>query len=96
MTTEPRPLDAAAFAIGHLRRITDPRERISAIRAFRAELARSSATVEALLVDTILELRALDTPATWQEIGDLLNVSAQRAYQLADRGTQPQPERTPR
>lgn len=76
-------LDAVGAVLTMLARVRDPRERIAAIRAVRAELAKHDERFDALLRDSILELRALDTPATWAEIGELLNVSQQRAHQLA-------------
>lgn len=81
--TNPTRLDAAGLVVEMLGKIKDPKERLAAIRAVRAELSRHDARLDELLRDSILELRALDTPATWSEIGELLNVSAQRAYQLA-------------
>lgn len=79
----PSRLDAVGAVLALLARVRDPRERIAAIRAVRAELARYDERFDDLTREAILELRALDTPATWAEIGDLLNVSQQRAYQLA-------------
>lgn len=79
----PTRLDAVGAAVSLLARVRDPRERIAAIERVRAELAAHAERLDHLRGETILELRSLDTPATWQEIGDLLNVSAQRAYQLA-------------
>lgn len=79
----PSRLDAVGAVLDALRRVADPRERIGAIRSVRAELHRYDARFDSLLRDAILELRALDAPATWAEIGDLLGVSQQRAYQLA-------------
>ena len=80
----PSRLDAVGAAVSLLARVRDPRERISAIERVRVELARHSASLDHLRGETILELRALDKPATWAEIGELLNVSHQRAYQLAE------------
>ena len=79
----PTRLDAVGAVLTMLARVRDPRERIAAIRAVRAELERHDERLDSLLREAILELRALDTPATWAEIGELLNVSQQRAYQLA-------------
>lgn len=79
----PNRLDAVGAVLTMLARVRDPRERIAAIRAVRAELERHDERLDSLLREAILELRALDTPATWAEIGELLNVSQQRAYQLA-------------
>lgn len=81
--TTPTRLDAVGFVVDMLARVKDPAERIRGIRAVRHELARHDSRLDELLRDAILELRALDTPATWQEIGELLDVSAQRAHQLA-------------
>jgi len=81
--TTPTRLDAVGLVVGMLARVQDPRERLAAIRSVRAELARHDARLDELLRDAILELRSLDSPATWQEIGELLTVSAQRAHQLA-------------
>ncbi len=79
----PSRLDAVGAVLSLLERVADPRERISAIRAVRAELTRHDQRLDQLLREAILELRALDSPATWAEIGELLDVSQQRAYQLA-------------
>lgn len=79
----PSRLDAVGAVLPMLARVKDPTERIAAIRAVRAELTRYDERLDALLREAILELRALDSPATWAEIGELLNVSQQRAYQLA-------------
>jgi len=88
-------LDAVGAVLSMLARVSDPRERIGAIRAVRAELAQHDERFDSLLRDSILELRALDTPATWAEIGDLLNVSQQRAYQLAAEHLQTTNRKTP-
>lgn len=79
----PSRLDAVGAVLTMLARVRDPRERIGAIRAVRAELTRHDQRLDDLLREAILELRALDSPATWSEIGELLEVSQQRAYQLA-------------
>lgn len=78
-----RQLDPVGHVLKMLARVDDPRERLGAIRAVRAELAEKKESFNELTRDTILELRALDSPATWQEIGDLLKISAQRAHQIA-------------
>lgn len=89
----PSRLDAVGAVLSMLARVRDPRERIGAIRAVRAELTRHDERLDALLREAILELRALDTPATWAEIGELLEVSQQRAYQLAAEYLQTQQDR---
>ncbi len=81
---EPRRLDALGFVLPALQKVSDPKERIRAIRAVRDELSTVDDRLSALLREAILEARALTPPPTWQEIGDLLDVSAQRAYQLAE------------
>ena len=84
MTTQPRPLGALAFVEGLLRRVPEPRERLTAIRLVRAELVDADDALRPLLAFTIRELRDLGTQ--WSEIGNLLDVSAQRAHQLAEIG----------
>jgi len=79
----PSRLDAVGAVLVMLARVKDPTERIRAIRAVRAELTRHDERLDQLLREAILELRAGDPPATWAEIGELLNISQQRAYQLA-------------
>lgn len=79
----PSRLDAVGAVLTLLARVKDPAERITAIRAVRAELARHDERLDVLIREAILELRAADSPATWAEIGELLDVSQQRAYQLA-------------
>ena len=79
----PSRLDAIGAAVSLLARVRDPRERLSAIEAVRNELDRHAGQLDDLRGETILELRSLDTPATWAEIGEILNLSQQRAYQLA-------------
>lgn len=79
---EPRRLDAVGAVLVMLRREPDATKRIRAIRAVRAELAGHDERFLELLRDSILDLRALDPPKTWAEIGDLLEVTGQRAYQL--------------
>jgi len=81
--TTPTLVDAVGAVVAMLAREKDPIARIRAIRAVRAELAEHDARFDGILRDTILELRAADPPATWNEIGELLDVSMQRAYQLA-------------
>lgn len=76
-------LDALGAAVTMLAEIADPRERLRSIRALRSELDRQTTPLDELIAATVLELRSLDTPATWQEIGDLLNLTAQRAHQIA-------------
>lgn len=83
MTTYAR-LDPIETAIGLLRKQEDPLARLPAIRALRAELAAHDERLDDLLRQTVLEARSQTPPATWAEIGALLNVSMQRAYQLAD------------
>lgn len=98
--TTPTRLDAVGAVVTMLERVRDPKERLAAIRAVRDELSRHDARLDELLRDSILELRALDTPATWQEIGEILHVSAQRAHQLAEQRlaerTTTTTERTPK
>lgn len=77
-----RPLDAVGAAITLLRRVADPRERLDAIQRVRSELVAQSVTLEDLLGSTIAECRAVTPPATWQEIGDILGVTSQRAHQI--------------
>jgi DNA-directed RNA polymerase sigma subunit (sigma70/sigma32) len=79
----PTRLDAVGAAVTLLARVRDPRERLAAIERVRAELSSHAERLDHLRGEAILELRSLDTPATFAEIGELLNVSAQRAYQLA-------------
>lgn len=81
----PRQLDALGAVVAMLARVPDPRERVRAILAVRAEVERQDDRLRDLLRDAVLELRALDRPATWQDIGELLNVSPQAAYQFAAR-----------
>jgi len=83
----PTRLQAVDAAIAALRRIPNPRLRIASIRRVTAELDEQSSALGDLLREAILELRAATPPATWQEIGDLLGVSAQRAFQLAEKTT---------
>lgn len=78
----PSRLDAVGAVISLLSRVRDPRERITAIEHVRVELTRHADRLDDLRGETILELRALDHPATWAEIGELLDVSQQRAYQI--------------
>ena len=80
--TEPRRLDAVGLVLDMLQRVADPTERIRAIRAVRAELSHHDERLVDLLRDAILELRAADPPATWAEVGELLEVTPQRAHQL--------------
>ena len=80
--SEPRRLDAVAAVVSMLQRVKNPSERIRAIRAVRAELARHADRLSDLLADALLALRAEDPPKTWAEIGELLDVTGQRAYQL--------------
>lgn len=84
MPTEPRRLDALGFALPLLAQVPDPLERIRAIRAVRDELTATDQRLGDLLAEAITEARELDPPATWHAIGDLLGVTAQRAYQLAN------------
>lgn len=81
---QPSRLDAVGAVVTLLARVADPCERIAAIQAVRAELERYDARFDELTREAILELRAADPPKTWAEIGDMLGVSPQRAYQLAD------------
>lgn len=84
--SEPRRLDAVGAVLVMLGKVRNPVERIRAIRAVRAELTTHDERLVDLLRDAILELRAEDPPRTWAEIGELLDVTGQRAYQLvADR-----------
>lgn len=89
----PARLDVVDAAVAALRRVSDPRARIVAIRTVSAELDRQTDGLAELLRESILELRADTPPATWAEIGDLLGVTPQRAFQLAE---QPTRKETPR
>ena len=80
----PSRLDAVGAVLTLLTRVKNPRERITAIRAVRAELTHYDQRFDSLTRDAILELRAQDVAATWAEIGELLNVTPHRAYQLAE------------
>lgn len=98
--TEPRRLDAVGAVLVMLGKVRDPAERIRAIRSVRAELSRHDERLVDLLRDSILELRALDPPPTWAEIGELLDVTGQRAYQLVaarfeQTSTNPTPKEQP-
>lgn len=83
MHTRPVKLDALRFAIDLLAKINDPAERIRSIRALREGLAREDDRLNTMTREAVLELRAADPPATWSEIGEILKVSTQRAYQMA-------------
>lgn len=93
MPTPTRSLDALAVAIAALRKVSDPRERVRAIRAVLAELRTEDARLTAELRDAILDLRAQTPPVTWAEIGELAGVTHQRAQQLA---APTNPDRNPR
>ena len=66
-----------AAAIGE----PDPGQRLRLLGEIHAETMDLSLSLRASKRAAIAELR--DRGATWHEIGDLLGVSAQRAYQLS-------------
>lgn len=96
--SDPMKLDALGVVLVMLRKVKDPAERIRAIRAVRAEVARYDARFDRLTRGAIEELRRHSPPATWAEIGALLGVTPQRAHQLArteDPETTPAESSTP-
>lgn len=82
MTTEPRLVDAVDFVIGLLRKQTDLNARARAILAVRAEVVAHTERFDALLGETIIEMRRLDSPPTFADIGAVLDLSAGRVHQL--------------
>lgn len=80
-------LDALGATVSLLRRVREPRARLRAIHLVREELTRPAGRLDSLLRETLLELRAETPPATWNELGEMLGVTAQRAHQLAASGT---------
>ena len=80
--TEPRLADAVGWAISKLRKITDLNERARAILAVRAEAVAHTDRFDALLGETIIEMRQLDPPPTFAELGEVLELSAGRVHQL--------------
>lgn len=95
MTTEPTPLDALGLAVGMLANIREPVERIRSVRALREGLGREDARLRRLMTDGFLELRAEDPPWTWEQIGELIGITAQRAQALAATGIRQHQERQP-
>lgn len=75
-------LDALGAVVSLLERVRDPAERIRAVRAVRAELAREDDRLRTIIVTAITELRAADPPATWDAIGTLFDASAQYAHKF--------------
>lgn len=63
--------------------VKDPRERLRKIRTLEEGLGKLLEEGRATKRATILELRSLDPRPTWDEIGELLGVSGQRAHELA-------------
>lgn len=63
--------------------VDDPVERLRKIRELEDGAATLGADLRAYKREAILELRRLDPPKTWPEIGELLGVTAQRAEQLS-------------
>ena len=76
-------VNAVGAAIAVLRKVRAPRERLRAIHLVREELTRRDGALDQLLGETLLELRADTPPATWAELGSILEVTPQRAHQLA-------------
>ena len=64
--------------------VDDPRERLRRLRVVRAEVVELEALVRRMTATAIRQIRETDPLATWQEIGDLLGVSLQRAHELAN------------
>lgn len=63
--------------------VDDPVERLRKIRELELGTSSLGEELRAYKREAILELRRLDPPRTWPEIGELLGVSAQRAEQLS-------------
>ena len=88
MSDSPKQADAVGYVISRLELVTDARERVRAILAVRQELrdeaARHQTRFDELLGLTLLELREADPPATFAELGILINLAPQRAHQLVE------------
>lgn len=79
-------MSALGAVLAMLRKVEDPLERLTAIRAVRAEVKDADDQFDRLARGAIHELRQRGW--TWKQIGDELAVSPQRAHQL---GTGPTP-----
>ena len=63
--------------------VADPSRRLRLLAEIHAETMALGLTLRARKRDAILELRSFPDRKTWEEIGELLGVSAQRAEQLS-------------
>lgn len=77
-----RRLDAVGVVLSLIGRVRDPRERLIALVAVRAEVRDHGELLAAEIRSTIVELRSADVPLL--EIAAILKVSTQRAHQLAN------------
>jgi len=80
--TEPRIVAAVDYIIAQLRQVPDLNERARAILAVRAEAVAHTDRFDSLLGETIIEMRQLDQPPTFAEIGEVLALTASRVHQL--------------
>lgn len=79
---EPGRLNLGAF-LAVVLHVDDPRERLRRLRVVRSEIGELEEQVGRMIRSAIREIRETDPLATWQQIGDLLGVSLQRAEQLS-------------
>lgn len=82
MTKTDRLLEDLLAEVVH---VQDPRERLRNLRRLEEGLGKLVEETRAVKRATILELRSLDPRPTWDEIGELLGVSGQRAHELANK-----------
>ena len=80
--TQPRLVDVVGFVLDKLGLIKDPRKRVPAILAVRAEVAQHAKRFDELLGATLLELRNTSPQPTFAELGELLGATAQHAHAL--------------
>ncbi len=76
-------LDPIAYVVDLLRRVDDPRERLRAIHLVRVEVTRRGGALDELMLATVAQLRQQDPPATWADVGALLDMTPQGAHKLA-------------
>lgn len=82
--------DPVPAVLTALAAVSDPLDRLRALRLIQAEQNRVDDRISAQVRTTILELRA-EPVHTWAVIGDVLGVSPQRAEQLSRARSEPGP-----
>ncbi len=76
-------VDPTSAVVDALAAVTDPVDRLRALRTLRSEMNRLDDRLAETVRRALLEARSAEPRPTWAELGHTLGVTAQRAEQLS-------------